>query len=262
MSDTTPLTPVPPLVDPTATQVLTRTIDGSDDFLSLGAEATSCSIIVVDGDWISGMATGPNDPEPRQQTPESCEIERPVIAQITDERSSTFEKVRPEVLVVTGRQRYASRAPGAPRGRRSYRLRLLESSDDSYCSALIDGVENSSNEFVVIPRHGDDPLTGLPAALGHMWLEGADMALLPGRSSCAPTAAADEDPIASLPRFMGLERCCGTPMTIVMRRWFAKWIFNEIDRLPNPVEELVDRIRLLGSTIVFMEWDNIGPERG
>lgn len=238
-----------------STQVLVRTIGGTDDFHSLGAEATSCSIIVMDGDWISGDPTPDERSTVDRPTPDQCEIERPVITQIVDEQLSTFHRIRPEVLVVTGADRSAGRATSMVRGRRPYRIQFLTASDDNYCSALIEGVESASNEFIVIPRHGDDPLVGLSAVLGHMWLEGADMALLPDMSSPRPTVSSGDDPIASLPGLLGLEQCCRTSMTIVMRRWFAKWIFNEVDQLPDPVDELADRIRLLGSTILLMEWN-------
>ena len=35
-----------------------------------------------------------------------------------------------------------------------------------------------------------------------------------------------------------------------MRRWVARWIFNEVTRAISPAEEVADRARLLGVGII------------
>lgn len=253
MSDIRPLPPLPDLNDPTATQVLVRTIGASTDFRALGAEATSCSIVVVD-DRPTVPATESGDDATEHASGSTIDVESPVLEQIVAEASSTFNRVRPEVLVMTSPNRPTGRSTNVARGRQPYRLRFHVTADDGYCSALMEGVEHAANEFIVVPRSGSEPLLGLAAVLGHMWLDGADMAVVPAVLPMSSGAPVGDDVISMLPRWLGLEECRDTSATIVMRRWFAKWVFNEIDGLPDPVDELADRIRLLGSTVLLMKW--------
>lgn len=187
-------------------------------------------------------------------------MESPVLDQIVAEQKSTFASVRPEVLVMTDRGRVQARPQSGGRARRPYRMRFIEVDIDDQCAAIVEGIESAANEFIVLPGAGPDPLTGLAHALGQMWLDGADMALLPGSS---PTTGAHRfedgsiggDVIALLPSLLGLGQERDPSETVIMRRWFAKWIFNQVDQLPNPAGELADRIRLLGSTILVVEHD-------
>lgn len=241
MSDLHPLSSLPPVSDPTCTQVFVRSIAASSDFRVLGAQATSCSIIVV--------ADTPGDPGVDQ-----CdEVENPIIAQVIAERDGMFSRVRPEVLIVSRTAEAGVGSRRAIRGRQPFRLRFHVAPEDCYCSALVEGVDNAANEFIVVPRFGSEPLVGLSETLGHMWMDGADMAVIPADSRDGVTGENSNDPVSMLPRWLGLDDCRHSSATVVMRRWFAKWIFNEADRLPNPVEELADRIRLLGSTVLVME---------
>lgn len=260
MSDIRPLPPLPDVNDPTATQVLVRTIGGSTDFRTLGAQATSCSIIVVDGetvrDRVNAHAPGGTADSAfvDRGVTADVDVENPIIDQILEERDGVFSRVRPEVLVVGTVDRASTRSPGVVPGGRPYRLRFHAAPDDRYCSALIEGVEQAANEFIVIPRQGSEPLIGLSAVLGHMWVDGADMAVIPAVLPMSQGVPVGDEVITTLPRWLGLEDCRDPSATIVMRRWFAKWVFNEIHTLPDPVEELADRIRLLGSTILVMKW--------
>lgn len=257
MSDIQHLSSLPPAIDPTNTQVLVRTISASGDFRALGAEATSCSIIMVDRRRYVGVTSTEADDAVNGPVDHGVEayddIENPVINQIIAEQGGAFRGIRPEVLVVTRNDRPTVRSKRSARSRQPYRLRYHAVPDDCLCTAIVSGVEHASNEFIVVPRFGPDPLTGLPVVLGHMWMEGADMAVI----ATSQSDLVGDELISALPKWLGLVNCDDAIVTVVMRRWFAKWIFNEIDQMSNPTEELADRIRLLESTVLVINWADI-----
>ena len=108
----------------------------------------------------------------------------------------------------------------------------------------------AENEFVLVGVRGCPAFALVEPALSWMWAEGADVALL-GDATVDP-ASDDEtgDPSRTVARWLGLSGPVPEGASVLMRRWVARWLFNEITRAVSPADEVADRARLLGIGIV------------
>lgn len=120
----------------------------------------------------------------------------------------------------------------------------------------------ASGEFVVIPDAGASD--GLPAQLANlrdalrlMWVEGADALVIdaPAAPVEAPVPAPgarggrDGGRATRLATGLGLRR--GDPSgLVVLRRWVARFLFDELGRAVDPLHELSERVRLLELRLV------------
>lgn len=123
----------------------------------------------------------------------------------------------------------------------------------------------AGGELVVLASSGDgdpSPLFGrLSAALGSMWVNGADAMVIDG-APAAPTPpdsdqpdgdqrdsrSAAEDRVERLVGALGLGRSAASSPggnLVVLRRWVARFLFEEIGGAIDPIHELAERIRLL-----------------
>lgn len=110
----------------------------------------------------------------------------------------------------------------------------------------------AQHEFVLVGSGGRPAFERVECALSLMWVEGADVALV----SAGPDDLVDphevDDPSAALAHWLGLRGHVPPGRLVVMRRWVARWLFNEITRSISPADEVADRTRLLGLGIVQM----------
>lgn len=98
----------------------------------------------------------------------------------------------------------------------------------------------ATGEFVVLTA-GAPSFDVVPAALGHMWVSAAD-ALLVG---AAHSGAGPEDRAALLAQALGL-RSGGRPgCIVVLRRWVARFLFNDLGLAIDARDEFEDRVGLL-----------------
>lgn len=125
-------------------------------------------------------------------------------------------------------------------------------------------VEKSDHEFVVLMSAQSDSLGFLDQCLAQMWIDGADVAvLLPSTPEGSQTAqhrpdrtTTDQGDAASqLSRWIASSGNPNAESAIVMRRWVARWIFNEIGRAIDPVQEIAERARLLGVAVAVIGSD-------
>ena len=149
--------------------------------------------------------------------------------------------------------------------------------------ALEEAVEQVSSDFVVVPMDHTADLARVPELLVNMWLDGADVGLM-GPSgeqqeveptervarrrplfvspefdgSSRPHRAADvvdsllpaADTAARVAAWLGLSEAPVPGRVVVVRRWVARWLLNEIGRALDPVAEFADRARILGLGVV------------
>lgn len=223
MSDLEPLLSETTCDDLYVTRVLVRKLTPEVDFRVLGSTGTSISIVAID---------------------EATQITR----QLEVERDAQLKGLRCEVLLMTDGERSDHWGPRS-QGRRPIRPKVFPKPSGGRACVLADAMDRASNEFVIVCGSVSSPLSGLSNVLAHMWTEGADIAVLAREENQLATANADV--AAALPGWLGLGSSISGPQTLVMRRWLARWIFNEIDRAINPMEEIADRVRLLGVTIIY-----------
>ena len=115
----------------------------------------------------------------------------------------------------------------------------------------------ATGEFVVVAAPGVTSVQALTGALGHMWVNGADALIVGGAApdpgSTAPTDASASDVRAErLTTALGLRRgpAGGSPVIVVLRRWVARFLFDDIARAIDPVEEFAERVRLVEMRLV------------
>ena len=113
-------------------------------------------------------------------------------------------------------------------------------------------VEKSDHEFVVLASAQSDSMGFLDQCLAQMWIDGADVAVLQLGQQDALAGTQPIDAATQLARWIASSGAPRVERTIVMRRWVARWIFNEIARAIDPVEEIADRARLLGIAIAVV----------
>ncbi len=127
--------------------------------------------------------------------------------------------------------------------------RVLERPAGGRVATLAAVAEAVEQEFLVIPTSGDAPFEQVDPALCHMWTDGCDAAMLELR----PTGEVDGDPSAQLAAWLGLHGAAEPGRIVVLRRWVARWLFNEITLAIDAGEEVADRARLLGMGIVRLD---------
>ena len=171
----------------------------------------------------------------------------PVVASFAQWRP---EHVRLEVLVVEG-EADDGRAVLRERLARSGRSwRMVRRPPGGRAAALAAAAEAAEHEFVLVGTGGTPRYDLVQGALSLMWAEGADVALVHAGAQDPPDPADAEDPGAAFAAWLGLRGQVPSGRLVLMRRWVARWVFNELTRAISPAEEVADRTRLLGIGIV------------
>lgn len=150
--------------------------------------------------------------------------------------------------------------------------------------ALEEAVEQVSSDFVVVPTDHTVDLDLVPELLVNMWLDGADVGLMgpagnqqvvePAErvarrrplfvspdfdEATRPDRASDvivdsvlpaADTAARVAAWLGLSETPVPGRVVVVRRWVARWLLNEVGRALDPVAEFADRARILGLGVV------------
>ena len=170
------------------------------------------------------------------------------------------ETLRVEVLAVAGHQdrRVVPAGPGAP----VVPLRPLSRPLGGRAAVLAEAAEQAACEFLVITSADEVPFDSLVPAMGHMWAEGCDAALVDPSQPPVDAAAGPvdgggvpgADAAAKLANWLGPAGPTGR--VVVLRRWVARWLFNEVTRAIDPWDEVADRTRLLGIGIVHLRADS------
>lgn len=117
----------------------------------------------------------------------------------------------------------------------------------------------AEHEFLLVGTGVGAQYDQIDAALSLMWAEGADIALVHAGESDAADVTDAADPAATLSAWLGLGAPVPEGRLVLMRRWVARWLFNEITRAISPGDEIADRVRLLGVGIVQLAW--FAPDR-
>jgi len=243
MSDLDPLFDGTSLDDPSVTRLLVRHIGlgrGAQMLERAAAVATSVSVVITE----SGDSAEQHVDSAAQWRPAGVRVEMLVLE---DPADPTRLQLR-DALSRSGRS-----------------WRVLERPMGGRASAIAAAVEQSEHEFVIVSTFGGGPFELVAPALSYMWVDGADAALLQWESEGPDTEpapgldpfdlavsaeGADVDAAAVLADWLGLSGAGATGRLVVMRRWVARWLFNEIGRAIDPAVELADRARLLGIGIL------------
>ncbi|MBS1836829.1 MAG: hypothetical protein JST64_03935 [Actinobacteria bacterium] len=126
----------------------------------------------------------------------------------------------------------------------------------------------AGGEIVAVPSSSPAseltaPFGHLVGALGLLWVNGADglvidaTPVVPGVGPSAPSASAfggglvDDLRVEQLAVGLGLRRGAGARL-VVLRRWVARFLLDEISRAIDPVAELASRVRLLELRLVVL----------
>lgn len=228
MSDLEPHLHAPVLEDPSVTRLLLRRSDAgrSTELLErAGAVATSVSAVVPVG---------------------GAEAE-PVVLAMADWRP---DRIRVELLVMESEQ-----DPGRPvlreclsRSRRSWRS--VARPPGGRAAALSAAAAAAEHEFVLIGTGGTPRYDLVEPALSLMWAEGADASLVHAGIHDPVDPEDAKDPAVMLATWLGLRGAVPDGRMVLLRRWVARWLFNEITRALSPADEVADRTRLLGIGIV------------
>jgi hypothetical protein len=241
MSELEPHLHAPVLEDPAITRLLLRRAGGSrcTDLLErAGAVATSLSVVVP----VGGAAGEPTVEALGEWAPDRMRLELLVMEADDDAGRSVLR----ERLARSGRSwRAVTRPPG---GR---------------AASLSAAATAAEHEFMLVGTGGRPDYLQVESALSLMWVEGADVALV----AAGPGDLVDPDdaldPSATLSAWLGLRGPVPPGRLVIMRRWVARWLFNEITRAISPAEEVADRVRLLGIGIVQMAtFPSDGPLTG
>lgn len=241
MSELEPHLHAPLLEDPAITRLLLRGADG-DRYARLleraGAVATSVTVVVP----VGGAAGEPTVAAAEDWAPPRMRLELLVMDADDDEGRSVMR----ERLARSGRSwRTVSRPPG---GR---------------AASLSAAAVAAEHEFMLVGTGGRPDYDQVERALSLMWVEGADAALI----AAGPDDQVDPDdaldPSATLSSWLGLKGPVPPGRLVIMRRWVARWLFNEITRAISPAAEVADRTRLLGIGIVQVaSFPSDGPLTG
>lgn len=228
MSDLEPQLHAPVLEDPSVTRLLLRRADGgrcSELLERAGAVATSVSVVVP----VGGTAGEPTVLAMGGWRPERVRVE--LLVMETDQDPG--RPVLRESLARSGRSwRSVARPPG---GR---------------AAALAAAAAAAEHEFVLVGSDGAPRYELVEPALSLMWAEGADVALVHAGADDPVDPGDADDPSATLSAWLGLRGAVPDGRLVLMRRWVARWLFNEITRAISPADEVADRTRLLGIGIV------------
>lgn len=123
-----------------------------------------------------------------------------------------------------------------------------------------------TGDFIVVP-HQAEALGLMPVALGHLWVQGADAVVVstepdprrgPGAAAGAhgertsDPAGEDRDAARRLAEVLGLRSATGPrPLgMVVLRRWVARFLLDELGRAIDAAEELGERARLMELRLV------------
>lgn len=227
MSDLEPTLQSPILEDPSVTRLMLRRADGRRAGLldRAGAIATSVSVVVP-----TGGAAG-----------------EPVVSGLGAWHS---DRVRVEVLVMDHEADTGRTALREALSRSGRSWRMLRRPPGGRAAALAAAAAAAEHEFVLVGTDGAGRYEMVDAALSLMWAEGADVALVHAHDHDGVDPDDALDPSATLSRWLGLRGASTPGRQVLMRRWVARWLFNEITRAISPAEEVADRARLLGVGIV------------
>lgn len=228
MSDLEPQLHAPVLEDPSVTRLLLRRADAgrrTELLERAGAVATSMSVVVPGG----GADAAQTVVAIGTWRPERIRVELLVMEQDQD----AGRPVLRERLARSGRSwRSVERPPG---GR---------------AAALAAAATAAEHEFVLIGTGGEPQYDLVERGLSLMWAEGADVALIHAGDADPVDPGEAIDPSATLSSWLGLRGPVPRGRLVLMRRWVARWLFNEITRAISPADEVADRTRLLGIGIV------------
>jgi len=228
MSDLEPHLHTPILEDPAITRLMLRgpCVGRHTDLLRrAGAVATSMSVVVTE----SGGGAAAALSALAGWHPEHVRVELLVM----DGDGDPGRSVLREQLAVVGRP---WRPVARPLGGRAASLAA------AVCAA--------ENEFVLIGGRGCPAFPLVEPALSWMWAEGADVALISDGMVDPVNGSEDSDPSRTVARWLGLAGPVPDGGSVLMRRWVARWLFNEITRAISAADEVADRARLLGIGIV------------
>ena len=224
--------PLPELEDPTVTRLMVRRHDDRAAGLlqHSGPVVTSLSMVVP-----AGGSAG-------ERYLEGLDAWNP-------------DRIRVEVLVME-----SSEDPARPilrdrlaQSGRSWRV--LPRPQGGRVAALSMSAQDAEHEFVLIGSGGPSPFALIGPALSHMWAEGGDAALLDVRHEVVLSAEPAVDTSTELAAWLGLSGAAVPGRLVLLRRWVARWLFNELTRAISPAEEVADRARLLGIGVVRMSLD-------
>jgi hypothetical protein len=228
MSDLEPTLHAPTFEDPSVTRLLLRRADGSRATQLLhraGAVATSVSAV------INGAQSG------SETAVDSLGAWRPQHARV-------------ELLVIDGERDAGRSALRDHLARCGRSWRSVARPPGGLPAALAAAAVAAEHEFVVVGSGGRPHYDLVDPALSLMWAEGADVALIHAGPDDTPVPSDADDPSATLSAWLGLRGPVPDGRLVLMRRWVARWLFNEITRAISPAEEVADRTRLLGIGIV------------
>lgn len=232
MSDLEAHPPAPVLEDPSTTRLMLRRV-GDPSRVGLleraGAVATSITVVVpVGGDSASSMVEGLDRFESTHARVELLVME--------DDLDEGRQALREQLARSSRSWRSACRPPG---GR---------------AAALSAAALAAEHEFVLVGCGGHPRYDQIDTALSLMWIEGADIALIHAGADDVAGADDPEDPSSTLSSWLGLSAPPLEGRLVLMRRWVARWLFNEITRAISPGDEIADRARLLGIGIIQLAW--------
>ncbi len=223
--------PLPELEDPTVTRLMVRRHDDRAAGLlqHSGPVVTSISMVVP-----TGGAAG-------EHHLEGLEAWNP-------------DRIRVEVLVMESPEDPARSTLRDRLARSGRSWRVLPRPHGGRVAALSMSAQDAEHEFVLIGTGGPSPFALIGPALSHMWAEGGDVALLDLRSDVEVQVPAG-DTATELAAWLGLSGASVPGRLVLLRRWVARWLFNELTRAISPADEVADRARLLGIGVVRMSLD-------
>lgn len=111
---------------------------------------------------------------------------------------------------------------------------------------LAAAVAACSAEFVVVGRGTPPELHWLGPALGHLWIQGADAVMLPAQPG---RSGAVGGPKRRMAETLGLVAGAGDGV-VILRRWVARFLLDDLGRALDPFEEFLDRAGLLELRVV------------
>lgn len=111
---------------------------------------------------------------------------------------------------------------------------------------LAAAVAACSAEFVVVGRGEPPELRALGPALGHLWIQGADAVMVPADPGRFGAVGGPERRVAEM---LGLVAGAGGGV-VILRRWVARFLLDDLGRALDPVEEFLDRAGLLELRVV------------
>ena len=224
--------PLPDLEDPTVTRLMVRRHDDRAAGLLAhsGPVVTSISMVVP-----AGGSAG-------ERHLEGLEAWNP-------------DRIRVEVLVMESPEDPARSTLRDRLARSGRSWRVLPRPQGGRVAALSMSAQDAEHEFVLIGSGGPSPFALIGPALSHMWAEGGDAALLDIGHQGDLIEAPVCDTSMELAVWLGLSGVSVPGRLVLLRRWVARWLFNELTRAISPADEVADRARLLGIGVVRMSLD-------